>query len=137
MCVIIAGTDKKPSLEVLEACEKVNGHGTGLAWVTRSGDVHYAKGLKPDAMHKVLESLTDGRPWAAHFRLATVGGQVTELSHPFPVLDGVPLAKDGRAPKVLFHNGHWSSWQEHGLREVLRWGIPPLKGDISDSRVAA
>lgn len=137
MCVIIAGTNKKPSLEVLQACEKANGHGAGIAWVTRKGDVVYVKGTKPEGMHALLSKLNDGRPWAVHFRLATVGGQVDELTHPFPVLDGVPLQKDGRAPKVLFHNGHWSDWQEHGLREVLRWGVKPLAGHISDSRVVA
>jgi hypothetical protein len=137
MCVIITGTERKPSLDVLEKCERANGHGTGMAWVTRSGDVAYQKGLDPQGINTILESLTGGRQWAIHFRLATVGGTKGELSHPFPIVEGVPLQKAGKAPAVLFHNGHWGNWQEAGLRDVVRWGHAPLKGPMSDSRMVA
>ena len=50
MCVIIAcPTQKRPSLEILKACERTNPHGSGLAWVQKRM-VYYIKGLSAGAM---------------------------------------------------------------------------------------
>lgn len=137
MCVIVTGTQRKPDLDTLTRCEKHNDHGGGMAWATRSGEVVFRKDMKAEEMHTILSSLKNDRPWACHFRLATVGGKTAELNHPFPIEDDVPLAIAGKTHAVLFHNGHWGDWQNRGLQEILRWGYAPLTGALSDSRVVA
>jgi len=130
MCVIIAcPTRKRPSLEILKACERANPHGSGLAWVQKKM-VYYIKGLSASAIDENLSCLKG--PVVIHFRIATVGGPKPELCHPFPVSKAAAGKTYGHARSVLFHNGHWSDWlqfvEEHGVE---------LDGPISDTRVAA
>lgn len=132
MCVIIAcpNEKKRPSLEILQACEKANPHGGGFAW-REKGMVRYLKGLNAGAIHKGL-SLVDG-PVIIHFRIATVGGRKAELCHPFPVSKIAKAKTAGRARAVLFHNGTWRDWGSF----VENYGLRLKRDMVSDTRVAA
>jgi hypothetical protein len=129
MCVIITSPDTKtrPSLETLRLCEARNPHGSGVAFL-QNGKAQFIKGLSADTIDELL-AIIDG-PAVVHFRIATVGGKVAELCHPFPISPSAPLKQYGQASAVLFHNGHWPDWSD--AAKLLK-----LDGPVSDTRVAA
>lgn len=138
MCVIIAGYKKKPDLEILEKCEHANAAGAGIAWVNKEGLVRYAKGLDAKGVNKILSGLGEsGRPYAVHFRLATVGSESKELCHPFPISAEVEEELNGKADAVLFHNGHFTDWNDMCLKHAVLNNVPPPDGEMSDSRALA
>jgi predicted glutamine amidotransferase len=131
MCVIIKSPNRKhrPSIATLRACERQNPHGGGVAWI--HGDkVHFAKGLSADEIHQVI-ARQKGEV-VIHFRWATVGDKIAKLCHPFPVSCDSTPREVGDEPKVLFHNGHWSGWEEFLTDNDIK-----LSGPVSDTRVAA
>jgi hypothetical protein len=75
-------------------------------------------------------------PFVAHFRIASIGGVKPELTHPFIVDSEVPLPLEGRTQgQVLFHNGHWSNWNEKCLEAAIRANVRlPEEGPWSDTR---
>src|SRR5262245_45793565 len=113
MCCIIATPGKKtrPTLATLRAIHRSNPDGAGVAWLSGDGKVRFEKGLGPDEVHDCFTRVAG--PAIAHFRWATVGAKCAELCHPFVIGDdGSPLATEGTADAVLFHNGHWSDWAD-------------------------
>jgi hypothetical protein len=88
-------------------------------------------------VHELVEKLP--LPFVVHFRIATVGGVTTELTHPFPVTE-TANAMSGRlrGGAVVFHNGHWQDWKDTLLRSLTADGHAKLPGGVwSDSRAMA
>ena len=133
MCVIITGTDKRPSLRDLRACELQNPDGAGIAW-SADGAASFEKGLDAEQVHRILRGLPKGTPYVVHFRYATVGEPEPGLTHPFPIGARTSLRTSGRQlRRVLFHNGTWPRWKA-ALSAVK--GKRPA-GPWSDSRALA
>lgn len=135
MCVILATKKNfKPKLTTLQACERANPHGGGIAWI--HGDrVCWAKDLSAEEVHEITR--TQRGPFVIHFRIASVGKVCPELCHPFPVSGNASTALSGSAPTVLFQNGTWHDWEQclRDASKALRADIP--KGPLSDARAAA
>lgn len=133
MCIIVVAKTKFPSKEVLEMCEKQNGHGGGIAW-RENGLVRWKKGLKAIEM---LEFEAKGPPWLIHFRIATVGGIRPELTHPFPINSCASLDLEGTTDSgVVAHNGNWFQWHSK-VMEMANDGHDLPKGPWSDTRAIA
>jgi hypothetical protein len=135
MCVILAVHQGLPTRAELMAAERANRDGAGVAWL-KGGAVHWRKGLTGEEVACLIE---DGRvraPALIHFRIATVGGALPALTHPFPVTRTSPLDLEGTAPAVLAHNGHWGGWRSAviGMRDR---GHEAPGGAWSDSRAMA
>lgn len=131
MCVIAIAEKKRLDAETIKKCHCANSDGIGIAWLNRElGRVEYKKNLTIDDAIQLAESLP--LPYIYHFRLATVGGKEPILCHPFEIDKNSPLSLEGHSSSVLFHNGHWSNWQE-----VLTNAEIKLTGPISDSRAIA
>lgn len=143
MCVILIADEKRPTAEMVERAHKANDQGFGIGWREDRGqglEVCWKKGLyiKLEDMQRMCAELPT--PYVAHFRIASVGGIRGSLCHPFPVDRRVPEYLEGRTKgHVLFHNGHWSQWDDVMLRTSLR--LPPKEriplGRWSDSRAMA
>ena len=84
MCVILAVNKdaKDVSMHEWDAAQYNNNDGYGIAWI-KDGLVHFKKaiGSKIDA----LREFRPPKPYVMHFRLATVGTEITEMCHPFIV----------------------------------------------------
>lgn len=140
MCVgIIAPYPKKDtvhkplSLEILQACEKSNSAGGGIAYVTNN-TVSFKKGISAEEIFEIQKTLAP--PYAIHFRIPTVGGADKRLCHPFPITRKAPLTLEGVAPSVLVHNGHWTAWKG-GLMNLLATGQKMPEGPWTDTRAMA
>lgn len=135
MCVILA-TEKnhKPKLATLQAAERANSHGGGIAWI--HGDrVHWQKGLTSAEVHAITQR--ERGPFVIHFRIASVGAISPELCHPFPVSGNASVALTGRAHTLLFQNGTWPEWEHSMLAASDRLGAEIPAGPFSDARAAA
>lgn len=135
MCVAIIVPKGKafPSMEVLAAAEAQNRDGGGIAWVD-GGNVHYRKGLTAEDIFVITEKIK--APAFIHFRISTVGGEIPELCHPFPVTRASSTDLAGTAKAVLMHNGHWGRWRETLLHlQPNNQRIPD--GEWSDTRAMA
>ena len=140
MCQILFSEKANPPEEVMTFANANNKDGFGYAYV-EGKVVKYQKGFDQKEHTKEFIKAYHALPFpkAIHYRLATHGGICRELTHPFPIKRGVPLSLEGEAPAVLFHNGIWSSWDEH-LRQCIYGGtLNPniLKQLMSDSRALA
>ena len=144
MCVIYVAKKALPEDSELSRGSVKNPDGAGVAWVAphpeQSGVqmIHWKKGLK-DAK-EVKEFINDKKlplPLVIHFRTASVGPKVPELTHPFPIMPGVPLWQEGCANEVLFHNGTLSNWEDLVLNVGLKSTQKFPEGDWSDSRALA
>ncbi len=133
MCLLIVAYDKFPSREILQKAEKANSDGAGIAW--REGDkVKWAKGLKA---RELSDFVAYGPPWMIHFRKATVGKAIPELSHPFGVDETADLSVAGETTGgVLAHNGGWWDWHSTLVGLINEGHVLP-KGPWSDSRAMA
>ena len=134
MCVIIVMEKKVPSLDIFQRCERANGDGGGIAW-KEGGKVHWKKGIKADEIFNIATEKGPG--CVAHFRIGTIGGKVPELCHPFPVTKKAETSLEGSAERVIFHNGHWSKWDDWCQQMVLMNNAYFPGGDWSDSRAIA
>lgn len=129
MCVaVVVDSKERIPKRYLRAMEDANPHGAGIAWC--DGDlIHYRKGLSwkdIDQLQMVLP-----RPFFMHFRIATHGAKIAELTHPFPLgMQAFSEELVGSAKSVLMHNGTW-----HDFRRWVPQGIHPDK--VSDTQVAA
>lgn len=135
MCVILVCEKQKPNFKTIKACYNSNKDGMGIAFL-RKGQVHWAKGIeKPEDINNLVELVKP--PFVLHFRISTVGGNSKLLTHPFPIMNSAKLALWGRTKSgVLFHNGHWSDWEER-LFDIVMRGYKLPKGEWSDSRAIA
>ena len=134
MCVILVCPPKvRPDIDVLRACHAANPHGAGVGW--RRGDkVHWQKNLGPEEVGQLIGKL-DGE-LVIHLRWASVGGVKPQLCHPFPV-DRVSSTKlEGKAARLLFHNGTLSG-HKSALEFVEAKQKRKVGGPMSDSRVIA
>lgn len=140
MCQILFSREKNPPAEALKFGNSMNKDGFGFAFVA-GGKVKWEKGfLSQDLTDEMIQKYMDlPFPKAIHFRLATHGGTSKELTHPFPIKRGVPLALGGEAESVLFHNGVWSDWDDRIRDGIIAGTINPnyLKEHMSDSRAIA
>lgn len=134
MCVILSCETNRPTLQTLLDCELDNPHGAGIAW-RQGGKIHFKKGLDAQEVHRI--SLKVQLPYVIHFRIATAGGMSPEMCHPFPI--GGSVRMDGSTGSgVLFHNGHWSEWEDTFLSALVSGRDRRLPtGDISDTRAMA
>lgn len=129
MCVAVVVKSKETiPAKYLQAMAEHNPDGGGIAWI--DGDqVQYRKGLTWEQINAVQDLLP--RPFLMHFRIATRGGKIPELTHPFPV-GFQAFSEDlvGMAPSVIIHNGTWSDYRKYvpkGINENL----------VSDTQTAA
>jgi len=97
--------------------------------------VRYKKGLAASQVHQIAAKV--GFPHVIHFRLATHGGKSPLLCHPFPISPTSPLALEGEAERVLFHNGIWQDWEKYCIETVLSHHVKFPSGKMSDSRAMA
>lgn len=125
-----------PKRTTLEEAETWNGDGGGMAWV-ENGKVHWEKGIKAGRMMDIIEERNIQTPIVIHFRIATVGGNIPELTHPFPIDSAVSLAQRGVTDQVLFHNGHWNEWRDTCLKTMIRHKVDFPRNLWSDSRAMA
>lgn len=131
MCVILHCKTARPTIEVLNHCERANGHGGGVAWL-EGGKVTYRKGLTAAEIFALVPNLP--LPFVIHFRQASVGEKSKLLCHPFVVNRFATTKETGTADRVLFHNGHWSEWRNWCLNYALQSrGRVPF-GSWSDTR---
>ncbi len=135
MCLIIIAEKNNPEWSTLSAAEVNNPHGAGIAWKEKSM-VRWRKGLSAVEVWEIIKTKRLSLPYVVHFRLATVGNGMG-LCHPFPLTPKASTALSGTAPAVMFHNGHWSEWNEFMLREALTPRVDVPDGPWSDSRAAA
>lgn len=136
MCVILSAYRDRPTENMIRAAFDQNSHGAGFAWRDGPKTVRYKKDL--DVEEAVELAATLPIPYVAHFRIASCGPICGELTHPFPITPASELASEGRAPSVLFHNGHWNNWKVNLVDCALRTGGRlPAKEPWSDSRAMA
>jgi len=138
MCIIVVCKEKLPELDTLKTCERNNNHGAGFAWVNKTGEVFWKKGIeKIEREYSFLKKLP--LPVVIHFRLASVGNIDRRLTHPFPISAAVSAEITGKTKTgVLFHNGTWVDYKSIALQTLmLKPDSKPLKGLISDTRYLA
>jgi hypothetical protein len=100
--------------------------------------VAWKKGLKDhEAVLQYIESHKIPFPLVIHFRTASVGGPLPELTHPFPVEENVSLDLEGDTDMVLFHNGHVADWEKWLLQANLGSPYVLPAGGWSDTRALA
>jgi hypothetical protein len=134
MCVILSGPRSSFTLDLLLKAERANGDGGGLA-IGGDDAVFYRKGIDAQMVWATMADLPDDTQVVAHFRIATVGGKTKALCHPFPLNGSLDIA--GECDGVLFHNGHWSGWEEHLVQAALSGTVRIPAGEWSDSRAMA
>lgn len=145
MCVIcVCAEDKRATPEQIRQMWVRNDHGGGVAWQAVVDDVkvvRWKKGLNLEQMQEMGATLPF--PHILHFRIASIGGKIPELTHPFIAVPmwaefGDSLALEGVSTHpVIFHNGHWSEWHDKLMVGcgVKNEEIP--RGPWSDSRAMA
>lgn len=134
MCIIFANQTTRPDDDILRRADERNSDGIGVAW--RDADkVRWRKGLQIGELLELIPEIPF--PHVIHFRAATVGGEIDELTHPFPVKWGQLPTIEGTAPAVLFHNGHWHDWRKALLNVAIGGKLRIPKGPFSDSRALA
>jgi hypothetical protein len=136
MCVIIASTEKRVTLEILEKCEEANPHGGGISWHDEAlGKIVWKKGIEAKEIFNIAELV--GPPYVIHFRISTIGGKIPQLCHPFPITRDCSTDLEGSSDSVMYHNGHWNSWDDCCRDMILRTGRAFPGGSWSDSRAMA
>lgn len=134
MCVIVyCPQGERPAFDELLTMSNANPHGIGVAWRT-SDRVHYVKGI---SLNRLVGYLDKPGELIIHFRYASVGGVSPELCHPFPVRVDAPLHLRGKTSAVIFTNGTWQNWSAINETISRRLNLPPLQGEVSDTRVIA
>lgn len=145
MCVIcVAPEDKRPTEEQIRQMWIRNPEGGGVAWrdiVDGVQVVRWKKGLKLEEMKKLGAELP--LPYILHFRIASIGGPLPELTHPFVA---VPKWEDfvnslnlegATTDPLVFHNGHWSEWHDKMIQGCGATKEQFPRGPWSDSRAMA
>lgn len=133
MCLLLEMRDGRPKDRYIENAATTNSDGIGCAW-REKGYLRFKKGLtvqdaKDFAANAPLGSLL-------HFRMASVGGVSPKLIHPFKISLDSPLKQQGKANRLLFHNGSWSDWKKSLINHLSARVTLPT--DIwSDTRAIA
>jgi len=141
VCIIAVCNDRPLTKKECKNCWNSNSDGAGVAWINKKV-VKWRKGFMTlDDLEKwYFELSPPPLPHVVHFRSATAGDIIPELTHPF-VLDVIESSTKGKTREgVLFHNGIIMNW-EMKLDLIGMWCIkhgrklPP--GQWSDSRAVA
>lgn len=141
MCVIMVAGKVRPTDEMIRKAWDHNKDGGGAAWREEGAngeiEVVWKKGIENvDEMLDLLHNIP--LPFVAHFRIGTVGGKKSTLTHPFLVDRGAGTDLEGRTKgAVLFHNGHWNDWSEKALDAAISSNRKIPVGDWSDTRAMA
>ncbi len=141
MCVIMVANKVRPSDEMIDKAWKANDDGAGIAWREGEGrnkEVVWQKGvMNLEEIRDLIKNVP--MPFVVHFRVASVGGIKPSLTHPFIVNRHATLELNGRTKgSVLFHNGHWSAWQDKALDAAIHSNTRVPEGsDWSDTRAIA
>lgn len=142
MCVIMVIKDQRPTEKMVEDAWFTNDDFGGVAW-REGGLVHWKKGIEDVEEMKALIAVLP-TPFIAHFRIASSGAVIPELTHPMPIDEEVPLFLSGTTGgSVLFHNGTWGKWQDYSmdmtihLRTAEGGKIKIPKGPWNDTRTMA
>ncbi len=133
MCVIMCYEDELPKLAQLESAELLNSDGGGISWIEKDR-VYWHKGLTASEILDLIKKRKIQLPVIVHFRIASIGGTTKELTHPFPITNGVPLNLKGYAKEVLFHNGHWQEWRDMCIKTMIKHKLEFPRDVWSDSR---
>src|SRR3990167_4496024 len=131
MCIAIICDTAKPDLRLLKEAEQTNKDGGGVAWIENKS-VMIKKGLTAVEIDTILQRVE--LPCLVHFRIATVGGNINTLCHPFAIRKDGKNPVEGKAESALVHNGHWREWQDALRSSVIRGSRILDKGPWSDSR---
>lgn len=137
MCVIVAvdRDGKRPSRDHVDAFWEKNNDGAGIAWFDGK-KVVFQKGLLLGEIQDLVKSAP--LPFVAHFRIATCGGVIRRLTHPFEISATSPLNLRGSTTNpLLFHNGVWGGWEKKAIDIVSFTGWKLPEGPWSDSRLMA
>lgn len=139
MCVA-AVIFKSVSLDYLTCMENDNPHGAGLAW-EQDGRIYFVKGLTAKEIFDMQEMGVVRYPYLMHYRWATHGDKVPELTHPFPIGPRALLGElAGYTDKLLIHNGTWNWHMEQAAKHVAKgnYELPEeIVSCVSDTAVAA
>ncbi len=136
MCVAVICRGAFPDSSELDAMEKRNADGAGIAWL-KDGQVTWKKGIDAEEIHAMITKKEVALPAFIHFRVASTGGIRPELCHPFPITKAASTDLTGSANAVLMHNGSWSYWGNKVLETVIEKDFPAVEGYWSDSRAMA
>ena len=145
MCVIMLVTNDKirPTRVMVEKAFEYNGDGVGFAYregnTRENREVVWKKGFEEKDLEEVFKLSQElPVPYVVHFRAASIGDICKQLTHPFPVDVNTGLAIQGKTKGyVLFHNGHWSSWNDKLLEVSIKSANRLPRGKWSDSRAMA
>lgn len=139
MCVAAVIFEKVP-LNYLQSMEQDNPHGAGIAW-EQDGGIYFLKGLTAQEIYDLQEAGAMTYPYLLHFRWATHGDKVPELTHPFPLGPRALLGEtSGMADRVLIHNGTWGFYESR-VERFMNEGNYELPEELvnsgSDTALAA
>ena len=135
MWLIIAVQKETPASWEFEYANKINPDGIGIAWIGPSGMMQWHKGLGLLDLQALVPHVP--KPYVVHFRIATSGGVSPELCHPFPISRNVTTEVEGRAKRVIFHNGILMDWKELLTKSLIATGRRLPLGPWSDTRAMA
>lgn len=109
MCVA-AIIHKPVSFESMHCMDTDNPHGAGVAWFA-DGQLRFKRGLKAEHIYAMQESGEITYPYLMHYRWATHGDRIPELTHPFPTGPRAFAGElEGTAEQVIIHNGVWNDY---------------------------
>lgn len=138
MCVIAVCEKRRLTDREGRLMDAANPHGIGIAWAdVKAGRVEYVKGLDVAGALAILPNLP--LPQVVHFRFASVGGVTPGLTHPFPIMPTPHDRLEGKARRVMFHNGTWGAWRTgfEAMKEIGSLPVDAAEAGWSDSRVMA
>jgi hypothetical protein len=134
MCCICVAIDKKPTLDQIHKMYDDNSHGASISFINKEGLAEYKKGLNEDEVFKAVYETP--LPFVLHFRQSSFWKDRENklLNHPFEISINSPLKLEGKAEKLLIHNG---TIKEYELMMAVA-DIPIIKDDMmTDSRAIA
>src|SRR5690242_17072085 len=111
MCIAAIIHEALPQ-NYLNEMERDNPHGGGVAWF-QGASIRFRRGVTAKQVGAMQADGSLTYPYLLHFRWATHGPRIPQLTHPFPL--GKRAFKGelhGAAPKVLIHNGVWNGYHQ-------------------------
>ena len=135
MCYIAVCLTRKLTDSEIGLYWSLNPDGAGVGWAS-GGRCHIMKGFRKLREFQQFYRGFSFQSHVVHFRFATSGRVVGELTHPFPVMSTAPvsLCWSGGAP-IMVYNGHWAKWeQELFALPEFRWAIRESGRLWSDAR---
>lgn len=128
------------SLEYLEAMDHDNPHGGGVAW-EQDGKIRFIKGLNAKDVHQFQQDGVLRYPYLLHFRWATHGARVAELTHPFVLGPRALMGEtSGECNALMIHNGTWSNYDRFASKALSEGNFEfpeEILNEASDTAIAA